>query len=124
MKTRAGPSDRIILYLVAAVVLVGFIGFAAYDELGGHTGKSKPGHLLAGAPNSTVPMKSSAGSSVAPQPTTITTLPVVPMPRIVGVPLTRMMPVRAPILRRQFSAGPPPLRLCPGAKPPRLQTTR
>ncbi len=35
MRNRGSPFDQIILYLVAGVVVIGFIAFGAYDVLGG-----------------------------------------------------------------------------------------
>jgi hypothetical protein len=80
MRTKGNAFDQVILYLVAGVVVVGFISFGVYDVLGGRAAKAH--HPEAGAAKIAITLKANSGTTSAPLATTITTPAAVPMPRI------------------------------------------
>ena len=47
MRNRTSVFDRIVLYLVAGAVLLGFLGFGAFDLLRGHSAPAKDADAVA-----------------------------------------------------------------------------
>ncbi len=80
MISRVKDFDRIFLYVVAGVALVGLIGLGLYSLKGGGNGGPKHISAVGAAHSQTTSQATSPSSAAAAQ--VITTLPAVPLPSI------------------------------------------
>ncbi len=82
MISRVKDFDRIFLYVVAGVALVGLIGFGLYSLKGGGGGGSPKRISALGAAHSQTTSGATSPGSAAPAAQAITTLPAVPLPSV------------------------------------------
>ena len=120
MRNRTSVFDRIVLYLVAGAVVLGFLGFGAFDLLKGHSAPAKGADAAANAaptsspPGTSAPSAAPAGQSVNTQPGVVP-VPSIPSgpPGTAGRPSTRGHSSSV----TSYRSGPPKYVRRPSGKP-------